>query len=278
MMTMTVPRPIYHLLISGITQFVLVIAAAVVLLPTGLLPRLPLIILGVVFLYNVLIATLVAVVLTNNSLENEPAVIKGDGLVLGHLVGLVLGGFLGSTYGGPLWAIVAGAALYFLVGWIGSRISIAAAAELGKLSRPRWESSRDRLVRASTQRKRSAWFVYGAAIPALILVVALFVKVSGWPVGPYASILPVARMVIAVLSLISIMVPWLRRTRWMERRQDALSHGSILALIGLALSLAPAFYGFLLYIAFGLSITELILFALAASIATVTWGARAASR
>ena len=275
---MTVPRPIYHFLISGITQFVLVIAAAVVLLPTGLLLQLPLAMLGVVLLYNILIATLVAIMLTNNSLENEPAVVKGDGLVLGHLVGLMLGAFLGSMYGGPLWAIAAGAILYFVVGWIGSRISIAAAAELAKLGTPRWESGRDKLVRASLQRKRSAWFVYGAAIPALILVVALFVKVSGWPVGTYASILPIARAVIAVLSLISIMVPWLRRTRWMERRQDSLAHGTVLALVGLALSLAPAFYGFLLYIAFGLSITELVLFALAASIATATWGARAAAR
>ncbi len=275
-MTMTIPRPLYHFLVSGITQFVLLIAAALLLLPTGLLLQLPLATLGIIFLYNVIIATLVAIVLTNNSLENQPAVIKGAGLILGHLVGLTLGAFLGSRYGGTLGAILGGVLLYFVVGWFGSRISIAAAAELEKLSTPRWKNDQEKLLRASVRRKRPAWLVYGATVPALLLAAAMFVKVAGLPVGAYASVLPVARTVIAVLSLISIMVPWLRRTRWMQHRQEALAHSSILALVGLALSLSPAFYGFLLYVAFGLSITELVLFALTASIATVTWGARAA--
>ncbi len=276
-MTMTMPRPLYHFLVSGITQFVLLIAAVILLLPTGLLLQLPLPMLGAVFLYNVIIATLVAIVLTNNNLDNNPSVIKGAGLVLGHLVGLTVGAFVGSRYGGTLWAIVGAAALYFLVGWIGSKVSTATATELEKLNAPRWESDRDKLLRSSVRRKRPVWFVYGAAIPPLLLVAAVFVKIAGLPVGQYASVLPMARTVIVVLSLISILIPWLRRTRWMQRRQDELSRSSMLALVGFLLSLAPAFYGFLLYIAFGLSVTELMLFALAASIATATWGARAAS-
>ena len=277
-MTMTVPRPLHHFLISGITQFILLIASVLVLLPTGILFQLPLGMLGALFLYNVLIATLVAIVLTSHSLENKPAVTKGAGLVIGHFVGLVLGAFIGSKYGGTLWAILGAGGLYFIVGWVGSRISVAADLELEKLGTPRWQSDSEKLIRASQQRNRPAWFVYGAIVPAFLLVAAIFVKIAGLPVGPYARVLPMARILIAALSLISILIPWLRRTRWMHRRQDAFARSSVLALIGLALSLAPAFYGFLLYIAFGLSITELILFALTASIATVTWGARAASR
>jgi hypothetical protein len=276
-MTMSIRRPLYHFFISGITQFVLAIVALVVLLPTGLLVELPLGMLGALFLYNVLIATLVAVILTSNSLENKPAVTKGEGLVLGHLVGLVMGAFIGSKYGGPAWAILGGAGLYFFVGWIGSKISRAADAEWEKLRKPRWQSGAEKLVRSSLQRKRPAWLVYGAVVPAVFLAAAILVKIAGLPIGPYASALPGARMVIAVLSLISILVPWLRRTRWMQR-QNAFARGSLVALIGLVLSLAPAFYGFLLFVAFGLSVGELILFALTASIATATWGARAASR
>ncbi len=276
-MTMSLPRPLHHFLLAVITQFVLVIAATVALLPTGLLMQLPLDMLGVLFIYNVLIATMVAVILTSNDLQNKPAVVRGIGLVLGHLVGLILGAFLGSRYGGLLWAIVGAATFYFLIGWIGTKISVAANAELEKLSTPHWESGAEMLVRSSVRRSRRAWFVYGAAVPVLLLVIAMFLKTSGWPVGPYTHVLPTARMLIAVLSVISIMIPWLRRTRWMQRRQDALSRGSILAFVGLVLSLAPAFYGFLLYIAFGLSVTELILFALTASIATATWGARTAN-
>ncbi len=276
-MTMIFPKPLHHFLLSGITQFVLLIAAALVLLPTGLLSQLPLDMLGVLFVYNVLIATMVAVILTNHSLQNQPAVVKGIGLVLGHLVGLILGAVLGSRYGGLLWAIAGAGALYFLIGWVGTKISCAANAELEKLGAPHLESDAEKLVRSSIRRDRRAWFVYGAAVPVLLLVIAVFLKTSGWPVRPYTSVLPTARMLIAALSVISIMIPWLRRTRWMRRRQDALSHGSVLALVGLALSLAPAFYGFLLYVAFGLSVTELVLFALTASIATATWGARTAS-
>jgi hypothetical protein len=275
-MTMSVPRPLHHFLVSGITQFVLVIAAILVLVPTGLLFHLPLGTLGAIFLYNVLIATLVAIILTNNSLENKPAVVKGAGLVIGHLVGLVLGALIGAKYGGTAWAIVGGAVLYFLVGWLGTRISIAADSELEKLGAPRWQSPADKLVQSSLRRNKPAWCIYGAAVPALLLVAAVFVKISGLPVGPYTSVLPNARVLIAILSLVSITVPWLRRTRWMQRRQDALSRGSLLVLVGLVLSLAPAFYGFLLFVAFGLSITELILFAATASIATATWSARTA--
>ncbi len=275
-MTMTMPRPLHHFLVSGITQFILVIAAALILLPTGLLFQLPLGTISALFIYNLLIATIVAIVLTSNDLQNKPAVIKGAGLVLGHLVGLMLGAFVGEKYGGTLWAIIGAAALYFIVGWIGSKISAAANAELEKLSKPPYETSVDRLVRASVRRNKPAWCVYGAAVPALFLLTAIFLKTSGIPLGPYARVLPIARMVIAVLSLISILIPWLRRTRWMHRPQDAFARSSMLALIGLTLSLAPAFYGFLLYVAFGLSITELILFALTASIATATWSARTA--
>ncbi len=276
-MTMPVPRPVFHFLVSASTQLILIVGALLILLPTGILLHLPWSMLTALFVYNIVVATLVAVVLTNHSLQNKPAVIKGAGLVLGHLVGLVLGAFLGSEYGGPVWALVGAAVLYFIVGWVGSKVSLATGAALEKLAAPRWESDADKLVRTSAARRnRPSWCVYGAAVPAVFLVAAMFVKMAGWPIGQYAEVLPTARIVIAPLSLLSILIPWLRRTRWMERANGTLAHGTTITLIGVTLSLAPAFYGFLLFVAFGLSITELVLFALAASIATATWGAHTA--
>jgi hypothetical protein len=206
------PRPLYHFLVIATTQFVLIVAAIFVLLPTGLLVQLPWRMLGILFSYNIIVATLLAVLLTNCSLQNEPAVTKGAGLILGHLVGLFLGAFLGSKYGGLLWGLAGGAALYFVVGWIGSKISTAAAAVLEKLAPPRRESDVERLIR-SAPRNRPSWTVYGAAIPALFLAAAMLVKTAGWPLGQYANVLPSAGTAIAVLSLISIMIQWLRRTR-----------------------------------------------------------------
>lgn len=276
-MTMPVPRPIFHFLVSATTQLILIVGALLILLPTGILFQLPWSMLSALFIYNIIVATLVAVVLTNHSLQNKPAVVKGAGLVLGHLVGLVLGGFLGSKYGGPVWALVGAAVLYFVVGWVGSKVSVAAGTGLEKLASPPWESDADKLIRTSAARRnRLSWCVYGAAVPAVFLAAAMFVKIAGWPIGQYAHVLPTARIVIAPLSLLSILIPWLRRTRWMHRANSTLAHGTTIALVGVTLSLAPAVYGFLLFVAFGLSITELVLFALAASIATATWGARTA--
>jgi hypothetical protein len=56
-------------------------------------------------------------------------------------------------------------------------------------------------------------------------------------------------------------------------RSKGFSRGSALWLIGLGLSLAPAFYGFLLFVAFDMSIAELSLFAVVASMAATAWGA-----
>src|SRR5512140_3658321 len=134
MMTdMQIPRPLYYFLISTLTQLALALTAMLVLLPTGLFGQLPWSMVGFLFAYNIIVATLLAVVLTDRSAENKPAAVKGGGLVLGHLVGLLVGGFVGSRLGGLLWAIGAAAMLYFVFGWLGGRISryVAGVLERG---------------------------------------------------------------------------------------------------------------------------------------------------
>ena len=272
MMTdMRIPRALYYLLVSVITQLTLAIAAIVVLLPAGLLGQLPWNTAGFLFAYNVVIATLLAVTLTNHSLGNKAAVIKGGGLVLGHLVGLLVGGFLGLRLGGPLWAVAAAAALYFLFGWAGARISLAAGAFLDREALP----ASSRAVRTSlrlVQPSTSSLFLYGAIIPGFLMAVAILLRNSGVEIALYPGVLPTARTLLVVLSVISILTPWVRRTRSAPRRSDDRSHGSALWLVGLGLSLAPAFYGFLLFIAFDLSLAELSLFAVVASMAATAWG------
>ncbi len=272
-MTLEMQKPglVYHLLVSLLTQFVLAIAAFLILLPAGLLGRLPLSMIGFLFFYNVIIATLVAVMLTGANSANKHAVVKGGGLVLGHFVGLLLGGFLGLEFGGILWAIGAAALLYFVLGWVGARISLAVAARLDREADPASPRDLQTALRLASRPSTSSLFLYGAVIPGLLMAAAVLLRSAGLPFAQYAHVLPTARMVLVVLSLISIAIPWLPRRR-VVRRRGQLSRSSMLWLIGLGLSLAPAFYGFLLFVAFDMSLAELSLFAVVASMAATAWG------
>jgi hypothetical protein len=265
------PRPVYFLLISILTQLVLAIAAFAVLLPAGLLRQLPWSVVGFLFAYNIAIATLMALMLTGNSLDNKHAVIKGDGLVLGHFVGLLLGGFAGMKFGGLAWAIGGAALLYFVFGWVGARISVTVAARLDREAAPRSQLDLQTALRRASRPSTSSLFLYGAVIPGLLMAAAVLLRSSGLPFAQYAYVLPTARTVLVVLSLISIALPWLPRRRVAPRRGD-FSRSSMLWLTGLGLSLAPAFYGFLLFVAFDMSLAELGLFAVVASMAATAYG------
>jgi hypothetical protein len=275
-MEMHASRPLYYFLVSIITQFILAAGAIIILLPTGLLSLLPLQMTGALMAYNVAIATFVAAIISGQQGQNERSIQQGAGLVLGHLVGLVVGGFLGSHYGGPVWAIGGAVICYFLVGWIGSRISLAVGSELERLATSSGEPEQRAETRTAKQ-NASPLFFYGAVVPLFFMTAAMFVKTSGIIVPPYSDVLPTARIVLIVLSLCSIAIPWLRRTEWLKNAH-ALTHEPVAPIIGLGLSLAPVIYGFLLFVAFGMSMAELSVFAVAASIAATTWGMNASRR
>ncbi len=275
-MEMHASRPLYYFLVTIITQFILAAGAMIILLPTGLLALLPLQMMGALMAYNVAIATSVAAIISGQQGQNERSIQQGAGLVLGHLVGLVLGGFLGSHYGGLAWAIGGAVICYFLVGWIGSLISLAVGGELERLA----TSSAEPEPRAQVQTEKpsaSFLFFYGAVVPLFFMTAAMFVKTSGVHIAPYPHVLPEARIVLIVLSLCSIAIPWVRRTRWLKH-QNALTHEPVAPILGLGLSLAPVIYGFLLFVAFGMSMPELSVFAVVASVAATTWGLNAARR
>ncbi len=276
---MTIPfsRPLQYLIVAAGTQLLLGIAAVVVLLPTGLLTSLPWPMLAALLTYNVLIATLIAIIVNRHTLTGSSADVRSVGLVLGHFVGLVLGASLGWKYGGTPWAIAGASALYFAVGWVGSQVSLRASDEFAHLTTPRRETNAEKLIRASRRPQRT-WYIFGASIPAMVLLIVLFLKTTGWAVGEFANMLPAARTVSVGLSLLSILIPWTLRSRSKKQRKDPLAKRSASAVGGIAFSLAPAIYGLMAYVGFGLSVSELLLFALSASIATTAWGAKTTMR
>jgi hypothetical protein len=269
---MRIPRPLYYFVLSLVTQVVLAIFALAIVVPIGLLGQLPWSMIGFLFAYNVVIATLIALALNSHSPANEAPMTRGCGLVLGHLVGLLVGGFLGLKLGGFVWSIAAAAVLYFAFGWIGSRISAAVGAYLDRGAVPASPLGFRTAFRL-TRPKDSSLFLYGAIIPGILMAAAILLRSSGLAFAQYPAVLPTARTALVVLSLISIIIPWVQRVRVVPSRQNTVTRGSALWLIGLGLSLAPAFYGFLLFVAFDMSIAELSLFAVVASMAATAWGA-----
>jgi len=275
-MEMHASRPLYYFLVSILTQFVLAAGAMMILLPTGLLALLPLPMMGALMAYNVAIATFVSAIISGQHGQNERSIQQGTGLVLGHLVGLVLGGYLGAHYGGPAWVIGGAVICYFIVGWIGSRVSLMVGMELERLASADAEPEPRAEVKAARPLTSSLFF-FGAVVPMFFMTAAMLVETSGAHVPPFPDVLPAARIVLIVLSLCSIAIPWLRRTEWLKQ-QHALTHAPVAPMIGLGLSLAPVFYGFVLFMACGLSVAELSIFAAVASIAATTWGMNAARR
>jgi hypothetical protein len=265
------PRPIYYLFIATATEFVLAVGAVIALLIADLLSELPLSTIGFLLAYNALIATLVLLTLAKNDGQDKKVIVKGGGLILGHLVGLLLGGMLGSKFGGVVWAIIGAVGLYFIIGQIGSGVSFTIGAEIDRLTAP----SKKATVQNTTQLARpqpSYLFTYAAVIPALFMAAAVFLKSSPVPLAQYPGILPSARIVVIALSIGSILLAWLLRTRWMiEHRKSAFSRRTGVSVIGLGLSLAPSLYGFLLFFAFGVSIVELGIFAVLSTLAGLLW-------
>ena len=269
-MVMQAPKPVYYLLVTGITQLILALGAVVVLLATGVARGLPWSMIGFLFLYNVLTATLIGTMLCSRCEDNKRAAVRGGGLVLGHLVGILLGAVIGLRYGGLGWALAGGALMYFVTGWMGSQISQAVASYLDRSAQP----SRPRDLAEALRRARpntSGVFLYGAVIPALLMAAAIFIRSAGLPLAQHPALLPVTRLVLVALSLMSVLVPWLRQRGLISHSPRRVSHGTALRAIGLALSLTPALYGFLLFVAFGTSMAELSLFAVTASVAASTW-------
>jgi uncharacterized membrane protein len=270
-MDMNRPRPIYYLFIATATDFVLAVGALIILLFTGLASQLPSERIGFLLAYNAIIATLVLLMLSNNSQQDKRVILKGGGLILGHLVGLVLGGLLGLEYGGLLWGIIGAISLYFIVGQIGSGVSFAIGAEIDRITSPTKRPAYQNNMRLEKP-KASLLFTYAAVIPALFMVAAVFLKISPLMVAGYSEALSTARVVVIGLSLGSILAAWSLRTVWMaQHRKSMLSRRAGVSVIGLVLCMAPALFGFLLFWAFGISLVEVGIFTATATLAAMLW-------
>lgn len=269
---MRLPRPLYYVLITAVTELILVSGAVLILLPTGFLKQLPLGVFGFLLIYKTIIATIVLIIMDRKRWQEHVLIAKGGGMLLGHVVGLLLGGILGGRYGGVFGAIVGVISLYLLVGRIGAKISSALGSQLDRIFFSTEEVQTVDTVRLA---QPAGWLliIYGVIVPALFVVIAIFLNSFAVPISKYSNGLSTARIMVIALSLLSIVLPWLLRPRWMKSITNSVVRENAIFILGLGCSIAPAVYGFLLFIAFGASIIELSLFAVASSLMAIIWSA-----
>jgi hypothetical protein len=269
---MHLPRPLYYVLITTITELILVSGAILILLPTGFLKQLPLGVLGFFLIYKTIIATVVLIIMDRKRWQEQAVIVRGGGLLLGHVVGLLLGGILGGRYWGVLGAIVGVITLYLILGRIGAKISSAIGNQLNRAFFSPEEVESLSTVRLAVP-TGLLLIIYGLVVPALFVSIALFLNNSSISISKYSEDLPTARTVVIALSLVSIVFPWLLRPRWMMKStSNTMARENAIFILGMGFSVASVVYGFFLFLVFGASIVELSIFALASSLAAIIWG------
>jgi hypothetical protein len=182
---------------------------------------------------------------------------------------LLLGGILGGRYGGILWAIVGAISLYFLTGRIGAKISSALGSQLDRRFFPKEEAESISRVRPTGL----LLIVYGAVVPALFVLIAIALNRYAVPTSEYSEVLSTARIVVILLSLFSIVLPWLLGSRRLKPATSAIARENAIFILGIGLSITPVVYGFFLFIVFGASIVELSIFAVVSSLTAILWSA-----
>jgi hypothetical protein len=267
------PNLVYYALVVITTKLILVSGAAILLLPTGVLSRSPLGIIGFLLVYKIIIAIAAVAFVAHKKRQEHSVILGAAGLVLGRFVGLLLGGFLGFTYGGTIGGVVGIIAFSFLVGRLGSKISLMIGKWLDQFTSPATDPATAIEV---VWARPNAWFViiYAVIVPALLVVLSVFFKSSGISTSQYPADLPTARIVIVALSLVSACMPWLLRARLRAKApSNPRALESSIFIVGMGLSMAPAIYGFFLFLGFGASVPEMVVFAGASSAATAIWSA-----
>jgi hypothetical protein len=268
---MKIPREIYIPLVLISTELILLAAATVIMLPTGLLTVLPMGILAIFMAYKTLIIS-VGLIVAARWLWSEQLLGVG-GHYLGRVVGMVLGGIIGWKYAGVIGGVILAIALYFAVGRFGWWISLALDAQARKLGLfPKVIA----IAAPPPVSGRLIWLLYAYSLgtPTLFTLLAIAWSYFNIPVADQGvQFLPWARFVVVVLSLSAILMPWwlLMRRATAISPTDTDSYRRSLRVLGIAASITPAGFGIVLFIAFGASLTEVLIFGLVSAVAGFCW-------
>ncbi len=205
---------------------------------------------------------------------------KFMGSYLGRYFGLVIGGFLGAQIlklvgQKDLLGFFIGAIIFYYVGrWVGSMVSIAIAGQVDKMYLFSGLIEPENIVeqKASSALPKISFIIY-CIIPIIFVIFGFLIVYFGIQVGWMSEYLSTARFVAIILSIGTIIYPWIMRKRWLLKSAITTAQPeSTVYLLGLTASIAPSLYGFTLFIAMGISVTELCVYEVVSMIAIIIWG------
>jgi hypothetical protein len=204
--------------------------------------------------------------------------VKFIGIYLGRFYGLLIGGFLGARIAGMfrqadiIGFMIGALAFYFAGRWVGSKTSITIGNLLDKVFSFTKADEQEKVVEAKPL-KDIFLALYIVVLPLLFVVIALLLNYYDVPIGYLVEWLPISRIIVIALSIFSIASPWLIRKRGLKFQSTAALSESTISWLGVTLSIIPAVYGFILFVAMGASIIELCLFAITSFFAAIIWSA-----
>jgi len=259
---------IYYLLVSGLTSLVLMVAAAASLLVIQP-ERSLMIVLILLILYKAVLVGFGAWVVHQQSKYDRVYITRFTGSYLARFYGILLGFFLGAEIAGWMGAI-AGAVLLYIAGrWAGSRLSESIGAGLaGRFVLEKLEVQPSIEEKVS---KRWRWVILAALYPALVVLAVVMMSNFGMQdYGIPQEWLPIARIIIIVLTIFEVSAPWFFQKVAEKSHQECQIN---LFRFGLAASLTPAVFGFFLFVCGGTTF-EVIVLGLISSGSAMFWGSK----
>jgi hypothetical protein len=270
---------LYYLLIASLTSAILlVVLLAVIFFSLRITNAFAIIVVALLLIWELGMSSGLAWWLYRKGLPKETA-IKTVGRYLGRFYGIFIGLFIGI---GLLdlpgqWAVIVSIswaiAFYFIGRWAGGWLSLWIGKQLDKIfSIP--EPKILKTIDDNQPTMRFAKILFMIFLPWLSVITGFALDFSKVQHEYLKDLLPIGRMAAFGISIIALLVPWLVRRGLLIHLENVPPERRDLVIIalGLAFSMVPAIYGFLLFIAFGATLIELICFALVSSLAAVMLG------
>lgn len=264
------PLPVYYLLTASLINLVYVMLGTLVFILLSPKPKVDSILIVIiifVLLQKSLIIGWVTYSAQKQAKVDKVSGTKFIGFYFGRFFGLFFGAFLGYQIAKGIGAII-GAVCFYLIGRpVGAKLGFFIGQLLDK-NLPVVDSQ-EQVIASTSPSKKIFASVYIAFFPWLMVFLALFFKYNDIQIGnPYIDLLPIARIVVIALTLISLVIPWLIQGHIPQNQTPNSIFNAFW--LGLGFSAAPVIYGFFLF-TMGASILELGVFAVISSLAAIIW-------
>lgn len=272
---------LYFIIISSVTNLTFIVVGIILLTLFSFQLTSPLIIFLIIFLlWKGVVVGLISW-FTNKYSTNKEFLVKFIGRYLGSFFGMFLGSFAGANviniFKLPLLlgVFTGGFAFYFAGRWVGPKVSGMIGNQLGKTFSIPEPPPVERIVneKPAHQLLKVVLIVLGIILPLLIVISGLLFNIFDVPTGWYPEFLPIARIVVLIISISFVLLPWLiKKKPWLRKAKntDNLPEITIYRL-GMGLTMYPVIFGFLLFLLVGGSFIELCFYAVLSSITTIIW-------